>query len=250
MRQQKQRAHRPWMPATQREYTRSAILATVMPARPALRAFAAWLEDERELEPASITVRTQSARWFIEAIMTVHDKKSAAGAFRSLTVDDIEEFFVGYSKDHGTAARRSMRSAMRLLLQFAASRSWVAETLAETVPSMHGYRLSGVPRAISEEDLRTLIGSIQGTGPSARDRRSGFCSRVTAFVANRFRRFDSTMSIGTRGPFASRLTSAASRSIMRCRPRSLRLWLAIYVKSGRSATANLCSYVCSARMFD
>jgi integrase/recombinase XerD len=173
MRQQKQRAHRTWTSATQREYTRSAILATVMSARPALRAFAEWLEHERRLELGSITVRIQSARWFIEAIMTVHDKKSAARAFRSLTVDDVEEFFVGYSKDHGTAARRSMRSAMRLLLQFAASRIWVAETLAEAVPSMHGYRLSGVPRAISDQDLGTLIGSIQGTGTSARDRTIG-----------------------------------------------------------------------------
>jgi integrase len=170
---QKQQVRRAWTPEAEREYTRSAISAMTMPVRPALRAFAAWLEHERRLALGSITVRIQSARWFIEAAMTAHDRKSAAGALRALTVSDVEEFFVGYAKDHGTAARRSMRSAMRLLLQFAASRCWVPETLAEAVPSMHGYRLSGVPRAISEKDLRTLIGSLQGTGTSARDEALG-----------------------------------------------------------------------------
>jgi len=173
MKRQKQQAHRPWTPTTQREYTGNAISAMAMPAQPVLQAFAAWLKNERGLEPASITVRIQSARWFVEAIMKGQDQQSAPRAFRSLTVDDIEEFFVVYSRDHGRAATRSMRSAMRLLLQFAASRSWIAETLAEAVPSMHGYRLSGVPRAISEEDLRALISSIQGTGTSARDRTIG-----------------------------------------------------------------------------
>jgi integrase len=135
-----------------------------------LRAFAAWLEHDRELELASITVRIRSARWFVDAVMTAHDGKSAVRALRSLTADDVEQFFVDYAKGHGTVARRSMHSAMRLLLRFAASQSWVTETLADAVPSMHGYRRSSVPRAISEGDLRTLLGSIQGTGTSARDR--------------------------------------------------------------------------------
>lgn len=178
MGRQKQQMRRAWTPEAEREYTCNAISAMATPARPTLRAFAVWLEHERGLDLGSITVRIQSARWFVEAAMTAHDRKSAARALRAVTVGDVEQFFVGYAKDHGTAARRSMQSAMRLLLQFAASRSWVAETLADAVPSMHGYRLSGVPRAISEKDLRTLIGSLQGTGTSARDEAIGLLFAV------------------------------------------------------------------------
>jgi site-specific recombinase XerD len=230
---------RAWTPQAEREYTCNAISAMATPARPTLRAFAVWLEHERGLDLGSITVRIQSARWFVEAAMTAHDRKSAARALRAVTVGDVEEFFVGYAKDHGTAARRSMQSAMRLLLQFAASRSWVAETLADAVPSMHGYRLNGVPRAISEKDLRTLIGSLQGPARLRGTKRSGFCSRFMAFAASRFRHFDSPMSIGTRGPSVSRPTSAVSRSITRCRPRSQRRWR--YLREERPV--NDCEFV-------
>jgi hypothetical protein len=47
MKRQKQQAHRPWTPTTQREYTGNAISAMAMPAQPVLQAFAAWLKNER-----------------------------------------------------------------------------------------------------------------------------------------------------------------------------------------------------------
>ena len=57
------------------------------------------------------------------------------------------------------AARRSMRSAMRLFLKFAASRGWVDRELADAVPSLRSYRLSSLPRGLSDEQLSTLLGS-------------------------------------------------------------------------------------------
>lgn len=46
-----------------------------------------------------------------------------------------------------------------MFLSFAASRGWVSGELADAVPGLRSYRLSGVPRGLSDQDLTTLLGS-------------------------------------------------------------------------------------------
>jgi integrase len=90
---------------------------------------------------------------FVEAL-------GGAGGVRTLRrlgVADVEDFFVDFAQEHGLAARRSMQAAMRLLLRFAAERKWVKPQVADAVPSMRSYRLSGVPRGLSREQVRALI---------------------------------------------------------------------------------------------
>src|SRR5262245_7383115 len=57
------------------------------------------------------------------------------------------------------AARRSMCSAMRLFLRFAAERGWVDWELTEAVPSLLGHRLSGLPRGLSDQQMSAVLGS-------------------------------------------------------------------------------------------
>lgn len=79
-------------------------------------------------------------------------------------------FFVGYAKQHGPAAVRSMQAAMRLFLRFAHWRGWLASELIAAVPSCRSYRLSGLPVGISDESLSKLFeGSWKGRSPR-RDR--------------------------------------------------------------------------------
>ncbi len=146
-----------WSLASQATYTRRRIDRAYAGNRPALRAFADWLAEVRGLAPGSITVRLGSACSFVDAVT---DRAGAAcgEAFQSLAPDDVEDFFVRYGKGHGMAARRSMRSAMRLFLKFAASRGWVDLELADAVPRLRSYRLS-LPRGLSDEQLSVLLGS-------------------------------------------------------------------------------------------
>jgi integrase len=152
-----------WSPESQGSYTRQTIARARAGNRPTLRVFADWLAKSRGLSPGSITVRLGSACCFVDAV-TVRAGVTCARAFRSLTADGIEEFWVQYGKDHGMAARRSMRSAMRLFLKFAASRGWVGWGLADAVPSLLGYRFSGLPRGLNDEQLATLLSSPWTTG--------------------------------------------------------------------------------------
>lgn len=147
-----------WGPGSQGAHMRARIERACSGNRTTLQAFAEWLGNVRGLGPGSITVRLHSACVFVDAV-TAGAGASCSEAVQSLTFDGIESFFVQYGRDHGMAARRSMRSAMRLFLEFAACQGWVVLELAEAVPSLRSYRLSGLPRGLSDEHLSKLLGS-------------------------------------------------------------------------------------------
>lgn len=162
-------ARNEWSPESQRSYTSGRIERAEPGNRPTLWAFAGWLEG-RGLVPGSVTVRIGSACQFLDRV-TVRAGSTCVEAFQSLTPKDIEDFFVQYGKEHGMPARRSMRSAVRLLLKFAAFQGWVGRELPDAVPSLRSYRLSSLPRSLSEEQLSTLLGTPWGpSGCARRDR--------------------------------------------------------------------------------
>lgn len=163
--QREKRARRkPWRgEASLREYTDNAIRAASKAWRPCLREFAAWLEHDRGLAPESITGPVASIRTFL-------DGQSGTGVrtLKRLGVTDVEDFFIDYAKHHGPQATRSMQNALRKFLAFAALGGWTRAGLSEAVPSMRSYKLSRVPRGLSDEGVRILVASTSLR--SARDR--------------------------------------------------------------------------------
>lgn len=155
----------PWTPDSERGYTAAAILVARPSSRQVLRQFADWLK-RRELGQGSITVRTTSARVFIDWV--TRGSQSASRGFRKLVPDDVERFFVVYGKDHGPGARRSMQAAMRLVLRYTAERGWTPVDLVRAVPSIRSYRLSDVPQGLDDQEVTRLLSSLDGA--SARDR--------------------------------------------------------------------------------
>ncbi len=147
-----------WTPESYGIYTQNRIEKACAENRPTLRAFATWLVEVRGLTSGTITCRLSSACTFVDEV-TARAEARCTEAFQSLTPDGIEDFFVRYGKDHGVSARRNMCSAMRLFLKFAASAGWVDLELVNAVPSLPGYRLSGLPRGLSDEEFKTLLSS-------------------------------------------------------------------------------------------
>lgn len=124
--------------------------------RPTLRGFADWLAKSRGLAVGTIRVRMDSASTFVDAA-TSGSPCSCPRALRSVTVRQIEDFFIGYVQGRGIAARRNMATAMRSFLEFAAERGWVGPELAEAVPSLTSYRLGHLPRRLDDEQLTRLL---------------------------------------------------------------------------------------------
>lgn len=145
----------PWRAEeSERRYVDSTIRRAPRGWRRSLVAFATWLERDRELALSTITVRVTSIRTFVAAHAAPH---GGVRALKHLSVTDIEDFFIGHAKTHGPSATRSMQSAVRLFLTFAATRKWVKRELAGAVPSLRSYRLSGVPRGLDDDGVRELV---------------------------------------------------------------------------------------------
>lgn len=149
---------RVWKPGeSDRRYTQARILRAEAWNRSMLRVFAEWLWSRRGLEPSTIAVRIHSASTFVDAVAR-RAGSSCESAIRTIDIDVIEDFFVDYCKGRGTASRRSMQAAMRCFLRFAAERGWVDEEIAAAVPSLTSYRLSHLPRGLTDDQIARLLG--------------------------------------------------------------------------------------------
>jgi len=130
-----------------------------------LRAFSDWLRDSRGLAGGSVVLRLQSVRKFLEYL-----GEQPRAELRRLTARGVERFFVEFRQEHGSAAQRSLQAALRLFLRFASDRRWCSATLVDAVPVLHVYRLSEVPRGLSEEQVALALRSVPiETETGARD---------------------------------------------------------------------------------
>jgi len=146
-----------WRPEeSERQYAEARIQRADPGNRRSLRAFAQWLWSTRGLELSTIASRLHSACLFVDAV-TRRAGSSCGAAFRSIGLEEIEDYFVEYGEARGNASRRSMQASMRLFLRFAAERGWVDEEMPAAVPRLVSYRLSGLPRGLSEEQLATFL---------------------------------------------------------------------------------------------
>lgn len=135
--------------------------------RPILRSFVDWLLEERGLIPQTAEQRLRSADLFLAAV-AAPGELPCEQALASLDAQGIEAFFVQFGQSHTRPTLRVMQAAMRLFLRFAARRGWVGSELATAVPSLITWRLSGLPRGLSDEQLTTLLTSPWDSGECPR----------------------------------------------------------------------------------
>ena len=152
------RLHRgPWTPEAPRRRVAGAIASvSAASARRVLRSYARWLEDVRGLAISTIAHRLTTATTLLE--FWLGDEPACVARLRRLDVNEVEAAFVRYrGGGHGHAAQRTFQTGLRLFLRFCATQGWGPRDLAAAVPSMRTYRLSTVPRAVSESDIPLLL---------------------------------------------------------------------------------------------
>lgn len=158
----------PWRPDRDWEYAAGQVSRAPKAHRFALQAFLRWLRDARGLGAGSVVVRLQSTRGFLAWLASRQDPRPR---LRGLSARDVERFFVYYRQGHGPASQRSLQAALRLFLRFAATRGWCSAELVGAVPTLHVYRLSEIPRGLSDDHISRALHSVPvDTEAGARDR--------------------------------------------------------------------------------
>ena len=133
-----------------------------------LERFGSWLRDDRGLSPAAVRARLRCAREFL---LRAKGGRSVLSAIRRLTARNVERFFVEYRQGHGPCAQRCMQAALRHVLRFCAEEKWIDTRLVDAIPTLRLYRLSAVPKGLSDEEIaRGLDATADDRAAGARDR--------------------------------------------------------------------------------
>lgn len=115
-----------------------------------------WCKNDKYLSPATIHLRQQyliifinrvGAQWFVDNLSQLKPRQ-------------IQTLFLDGSTDKGVRWRRSMAAALRSFFQFCHQKGLTQVPLFPAIPSISAYRLSILPKGITEQDANALLASI------------------------------------------------------------------------------------------
>lgn len=123
-----------------------------------LRAYLNWMSDHQHTATGTLKIREHSIRQFLDWLNT----KNISVSLEEINADKIEEFFHIYAQrqDIGRAARRSMQSALRTFLRFCFHKKYIYQQLDQAVPALRTYKLSTVPRGLTESQAQKVLDVI------------------------------------------------------------------------------------------
>lgn len=131
----------------------------VAPFEPLLGEYAKWLQVDRGCAAGTIELRTRSIHGFLE------DMGPLATQCNCWTADRVTSYFLRHAQVVGLSARRQMQASLRTFLRFCRQRGYIDLSLDLAVPSLRSYRLSSVPRGISDAQARAVLGCIDQKTP-------------------------------------------------------------------------------------
>src|SRR6266480_649403 len=128
-----------------------------------LAEFCTWLDRERGLSPVSVRCYSKQAKYFLAAA-------GGPEAVRSLDAGRVTAFMVDWSRDRNTWSAKAMVTSLRAFLRFAHATGRTAVPLAGAVPAVASWRLSALPRGLSQAEIgRLLAGCDRDTAAGLRD---------------------------------------------------------------------------------
>ncbi len=124
--------------------------------QPVLDSYQKWMREKKNTAPSTLELRRQYLGRFLAWL----GPRAEAECLSELTAEQVEEFFVSYARTMGKAARRSMQSTLRTFFRFCFHEGYIKQRLDLAVPTMRTYRLSTVPRGLSEAQAQKVLGTI------------------------------------------------------------------------------------------
>ena len=129
------------------------VRGPMTPADALLGRYREWLIGER-------SVAAGTARGYADAVrpfVTSQAGPDGAPRMRGVEPADITGFVVAVCPGMPTGTAKLTVTALRSLLRWMCLQGWVDATVASAVPSVAGWRLSGLPRALPPDQLRLML---------------------------------------------------------------------------------------------
>jgi integrase/recombinase XerD len=123
-----------------------------------------WLRHYQHVGDGTLEVRAHSITRFLRWL----GPQATAQGLASLTPERIETFFLSHAQLMGRAERRSMQSALRTFLRFGLQQGYLQRRLDRAVPVLRTYKLSTVPRALTEKQAQRAIDAVDVSTHSGR----------------------------------------------------------------------------------
>ena len=123
-----------------------------------------WLSYYQHAADGTIKIRAHSITRFLQWL----GPQATVQGLGRLTPERIEIFFLAHAHAMGQAERRSMQSALRTFLRFCLQQGYFQHRLDRAVPTLRTYKLSTVPRALTEEQALRVIDAVDTSTHSGR----------------------------------------------------------------------------------
>jgi site-specific recombinase XerD len=123
-----------------------------------------WLRRYRHVADGTLEVRAHSICRFLQWL----GPQATAQGLARLTAESIETFFLSYAQTMGQSARRSMQAALRTFLRFCLHQGYIEYPLERAVPVLRTYKLSTVPRGLSQQQAQKVLDSVDSTTNTGR----------------------------------------------------------------------------------
>ena len=124
--------------------------------QPLLDAYLKWMCNYQHASKGTLGVRCHSTLRFLEWL----GPEATPEGLSKLSSDRIEDFFIRYVQSMGFSAQRSMQSALRTFLRFCLHNGYVEQSLEYAVPTLRTYKLSTVPRGLTDTQAQQVLRCI------------------------------------------------------------------------------------------
>ena len=131
-----------------------------------LQRYRVYLTDERGLAAATVELNVRLVRPFLLQRAKAHRGRLD---LQRVTADDVRAFVLAQSRLRPRSVRRTV-TALRSLLGFLHVEGITSQSLAAAVPAATGWTLTGLPKALDDKQVRSLLaGCDQRTATGCRD---------------------------------------------------------------------------------
>ncbi len=130
------------------------------PRQQFLQQYLDYLKCERNLADTTINQHQQYLTPLLDELGAAPTKR-----LRKLSPEQVLAFFTNHGQDRGPSVRRCIQGTLRVFLSFCLKQGYLKRDLTQAVPKIRTYKLSGVPRGVSDEDAHKTLECIDRTTP-------------------------------------------------------------------------------------